>query len=342
MWYNKVSMLYLLENNLRKVNCMSIYQDGIWGVVVADALGVPVEFTSRRERELEPVKGMRQYGTYNQPRGTWSDDSSMTLATLDSIKSVGGIDYKDIMDKFLAWYTEGKYTPFNEVFDIGIATSRALSRYRMGEEPTKSGGNSERDNGNGSLMRILPVCLYLFERQKMICTSEDESIYMIHNVSALTHGHLRSQIACGMYYFMVKAILEKEGGLTERLQEGLDKAFEYYRKDLRNNKELKLYSRLIDLNTFKKTPSEQIKSSGYVVDTMEAAVWSLITTDSYETAVLKAVNLGDDTDTVGEVAGGLAGLYYGYENIPAAWLEAIQCREWINELILGMKEEGSV
>ena len=165
---------------------------------------------------------------------------------------------------------------------------------------------------------------------------------MIHNVSALTHGHLRSQIACGMYYFMVKAILEKEGGLTERLQEGLDKAFEYYRKDLRNNKELKMYSRLIDLNTFKKTPSEQIKSSGYVVDTMEAAVWSLITTDSYETAVLKAVNLGDDTDTVGEVAGGLAGLYYGYENIPAAWLEAIQCREWINELILGMKEEGSV
>lgn len=326
----------------RGVKSVSIYQDGIWGVVVADALGVPVEFTSRRERELDPVKGMRQYGTYNHPRGTWSDDSSMTLATLDSIKSVGGIDYKDIMDKFVSWCAEGNYTPFGEVFDMGMATSRALNRYRMGEEPTRSGGISERDNGNGSLMRILPVCLYLFERQKAICTSEEESIYIIHNVSALTHGHLRSQIACGMYYFMVKAILEKKGELTKRLQEGIDKAFEFYRKDLRNNKELRLYSRLTDLNTFKKTPPEQIRSSGYVVDTMEAAVWSLITTDSYDTAVLKAVNLGDDTDTVGEVAGGLAGLYYGYENIPAAWIEAIQGREWIKELILGMNEEEPV
>lgn len=339
-YYNKIVVLYLFVKIFRKINCMSIYQDGIWGGVVADALGVPVEFTSRTERVLDPVKGMRQYGTYHQPRGTWSDDSSMTLATLDSIKSVDGIDYKDIMDKFLSWYTEGKYTPFGEVFDIGMATSRALNRYRLGEEPTKSGGNSESDNGNGSLMRILPVCLYLFERQKAICTSEDESIYIIHNVSALTHGHLRSQIACGMYYFMVKAILEKEGELTERLQAGLDKAFEYYRKDFRNNKELNLYLRLVDLNAFKKTPSEQIKSSGYVVDTIEAAVWSLITTDSYDTAVLKAVNLGDDTDTVGEVAGGLAGLYYGYENIPDAWLEAIQCREWIHELILEMSGEG--
>ncbi|MGN0413058.1 MAG: ADP-ribosylglycohydrolase family protein [Lachnospiraceae bacterium] len=315
---------------------MSIYQDGIWGLVVADALGVPVEFTSRRERELDPVTGMRQYGTYNQPKGTWSDDSSMTLATLDSIKSARGIDDKDIMDKFLAWYIEGKYTPFGEVFDIGMATSRALSRYRMGEEPTKSGGNGEKDNGNGSLMRILPVCLYLFERQKTICTSEDESIYMIHNVSALTHGHLRSQMACGMYYFMVKAILEKEGALTERLQEGLDKSFEYYRKDFGNHKELKWYSRLFDLNTFQKTPSEQIRSSGYVVDTIEAAVWCLITTDSYDTAVLKAVNLGDDTDTVAAVTGGLAGLYYGYKNIPGDWLAAIQGREWIQELIAGM------
>lgn len=336
MRYNIVSILYLFEKNLRKVKCVSIYQDGIWGLVVADALGVPVEFTSRRERELDPVKGMRQYGTHNQPGGTWSDDSSMTLATLDSIKSARGIDDKDIMDKFLAWYREGKYTPFGEVFDIGMATARALSRYGMGEEPTKSGGNGEKDNGNGSLMRILPVCLYLFERQKTICTSEDESIYVIHNVSALTHGHLRSQMACGMYYFLVKAILEKDGTLTERLQEGLNKAFEYYRKDFGNHAELKWYSRLFDLNTFQKAPSEQIKSSGYVVDTMEAAVWCLVTTDSYDAAVLKAVNLGDDTDTVAAVTGGLAGLYYGYESIPDAWLEAIQCKEWIQELIAGM------
>lgn len=95
--------------------------------------------------------------------------------------------------------------------------------YAKGIAPLESGGKTEWDNGNGSLMRILPVCLYLFKRQKKVCTSENESIYMIHAVSALTHAHVRSQIACGIYYFLVKAILEEEGSLEKRLQKGMDR-----------------------------------------------------------------------------------------------------------------------
>lgn len=180
---------------------LNTWKAGILGLVVGDALGVPVEFTSREERRQDMVTGMRAYGTHNQPAGTWSDDSSMVFATLDSINQKRTIDYQDIMEKFSEWCLYGEYTPFHEVFDIGITVSRAIIRYGQGVAPVEAGGNREFDNGNGSLMRILPVCLYLYNRQKVICASEDESIYIIHNVSALTHAHLRSQMACGFYYF---------------------------------------------------------------------------------------------------------------------------------------------
>jgi ADP-ribosylglycohydrolase len=305
-------------------------------LIVGDALGVPVEFTSREERRADPVVDMREYGTHNQPRGTWSDDSSMTLATVDSLKTLGKIDYKDIMDKFGAWCLYGDYTPFGELFDIGGATTRAIVNYGRGADPTSAGGKSESDNGNGSLMRILPICLFMFERQKKVCTSEDESIYAVHTASALTHAHIRSQIACGIYYFLVKAILEQSGTALERLQEGINNAYIYYRRDMSNLKELDNFNRMIDLNEFKTVPEDEIRSSGYVVDTLEAAVWCLLNTDSFAECVLKAVNLGDDTDTVAAVAGGLAGLFYGYDSIPVEWIDVIQKKEWIEELIRGL------
>ena len=314
----------------------NIWKDGMLGLIVGDALGVPVEFMSRTELMKNPVTGMREYGTHHQPMGTWSDDSSMALAELDSIRTVGTIDYTDMMERFSRWCMYGEYTPFGEVFDIGIATSRALMNYAKGIAPLESGGKTEWDNGNGSLMRILPVCLYLFERQKKVCTSENESIYIIHAVSALTHAHVRSQMACGIYYFLVKAILEEEGSLENRLQKGMDRAYQYYRQDLSNHRELENYKRLADLSEFKETPKEGIKSSGYVVDTLEAAVWCLLHSHSYKETVLMAVNLGEDTDTVGAVAGGLAGLYYKEEGIPQEWTQVLQRREWIEEVLQGV------
>ena len=314
----------------------NIWKDGMLGLIVGDALGVPVEFMSRTELMKNPVTGMREYGTHHQPRGTWSDDSSMALAELDSIRTVGNIDYTDMMERFSRWCMHGEYTPFGEVFDIGMATSRALMNYAKGMAPLESGGKTEWDNGNGSLMRILPICLYLFERQKKVCTSENESIYMIHAVSALTHAHVRSQMACGIYYFLVKAILEEEGSLENRLQKGMDRAYQYYRQDLSNHRELENYKRLADLSEFKENPKEGIKSSGYVVDTLEAAVWCLLHSHSYKETVLMAVNLGEDTDTIGAVAGGLAGLYYKEEGIPQEWTQVLQRREWIEEVLQGI------
>ena len=309
----------------------NIWKSGIYGLVVADAIGVPVEFTSREDRKIDPVIDMRGYGTYNQPEGTWSDDSSMAIATLASIRDKGKIDYKDIMDRFHDWCMNGEYTPFDNVFDIGITTSRAIMKYSNGADPLQSGGETERDNGNGSLMRILPICLYIFEQQKNLKLPDDEAIDIIHNCSALTHAHLRSKIACGIYYFLVKAILDKDGELTERLQQGVDNAFKYYSESTKS--ELDNYNRLISLSEFKDVFEDQIRSTGYVVYTLEAAIWCLINTSSYEEVILKAVNLGDDTDTVAAITGGLAGLYYGYGNIPEKWKSKLQKREWIDSLL---------
>ena len=181
-------------------------------------------------------------------------------------------------------------------------------------------------------MRILPVCLYYYERQKRVCTSDDEAIYGVHAAAALTHDHLRSNMCCGMYFFMVKSILDGDGSLRERLQNGIDRGCRYYARDLGNLGELAYLERIQHLDVFEEVQEREIRSSGYVIDSIEAAVWCLITTESFRECLLKAVNLGDDTDTVAAIAGGLAGLYYRYEAIPEEWLAVIKKRRWLEEL----------
>jgi ADP-ribosylglycohydrolase len=255
----------------------------------------------------------------------------MTLALLASIREKGSIDLPDIMYRFALWLTKGEYTPFGESFDVGNGTMAAIIRYLKDPDITKCGGTTDRDNGNGSLMRILPACLYCYEMSKKGMTDE-EAVALIHQVAGLTHNHLRGQIACGLYYFMICAILDEDGSQTERLQKGLDRGFHFYEKNSNNEKELVYYKRLRDLNAFSKVQEREIRSTGYVVDTIEAAVWSFITTEDFKACELKAVNLGDDADTVGAIAGGLAGLYYGYDTFPEDWLAVIQKRQWVEDL----------
>ena len=310
----------------------NIWLNGIMGVVVGDALGCPVQFESREEVARHPVTGMRGYGTFNLPEGSWTDDSSLTIALLESIRRVGKIDLDDIMGNFMKWLYDGEFTPYGESYDIGRGTMQAINRYSKNRKAKKCGGDEEWNNGNGSLMRIMPACLYCSVMESSGMYSDRDAIDVIHSVGGLTHAHIRSNIACGLYFFMAKYILFREGSLQERIQEGLTQGFAFYESYLADKENLHYYDRLKDLETFKSLPAEKIKSTGYVVDALESAVWSLITTDSFDQALLKAVNLGDDTDTVGAIAGGLAGLYYGYDSIPEEWLSAIKRREWIEDM----------
>ena len=310
----------------------NIWLNGIMGVVVGDALGCPVQFESRKEVSRHPVTDMRGYGTFNLPEGSWTDDSSLTIALLESIRRIGKIDLDDIMENFMNWLYDGDFTPYGQSYDIGRGTMQAIDRYSRIRNAKKCGGDEAWNNGNGSLMRILPACIYCSVMETSGIYSDCDAIDVIHSVGGLTHAHIRSNIACGLYFFMVKQILIGEGPLQERMREGLTQGFAFYESRLADKENLHYYDRLRDLTAFKSLPAEKIKSTGYVVDALEAAVWSLITTDRFDQALLKAVNLGDDTDTVGAIAGGLAGLYYGYDTIPENWLSAIKRREWIEEM----------
>ena len=308
----------------------NIWLNGIMGVVVGDALGCPVQFETREEVARHPVTGMRGYGTFNLPEGSWTDDSSLTIALLESIRRTGKIDLDDIMGNFMKWLYDGEFTPYGKSYDIGRGTMQAINRYRKNRKAKKCGGDEEWNNGNGSLMRIMPACIYCTVMESSGMYSDRDAIDAIHSVGGLTHAHIRSNIACGLYFFMVKRILLGEGSLHERMQEGLSQGFTFYESYLADKENLHYYDRLKDLDSFKSLPADKIKSTGYVVDALEAAIWSLITTISFDQALLKAVNLGDDTDTVGAIAGGLAGLYYGYDSIPENRLSAIKRREWID------------
>lgn len=307
---------------------MKMWKSGIMGVVVGDALGCPVQFESREEVARHPVTGMRGFGTFDMPVGSWTDDSSLTLALRESIRRTGTIDYVDIMNNFVLWLYRGRFTPFGEAYDIGRGTMRAIRKYKYSHGPHRAGSRSENNNGNGSLMRIMPAVLYCCEK----ALPPDEAIDIVHKVGSLTHAHIRANIACGLYYFMADAILTGDGTLSRRMQDGMDKGFVFYERYLADHENLEYYNRLHDLTSFASLPEDQIRSTGYVVDALEAAVWSLLNTDSFRDALLKAVNLGDDTDTVGAIAGGLAGLYYGYEAIPEEWVDALQRREWVESL----------
>ena len=300
---------------------IDIVKDAIFGLAVADALGVPVEFEPREKLQKNPVDKMLGFGSHAVPKGTWSDDTSMVLCTLNSIAQKGKIDLVDNILEFSKWAEDGYMTPHGEMFDIGRTNLAALRNYWKKKAVYTCGGKSDYDNGNGSLMRILPVSLYNFFKN----VSEEESIQNVHEVSALTHAHERSLIACGIYDFIVKELIKSPEKASVNI--ALKKAQKYYA----DYKEIKRYDRIFD-DDFINTNINQIKSSGYVVDTLEAAIWCLLNTDNYKDCVLKAVNLGEDTDTVGAVAGGLGGILYGYDSIPEEWINVLVKRDMISKL----------
>lgn len=315
------------------------YLSGMLGLITGDALGVPAEFKSRDYLKKNPVTCMEGYGSHYQEAGTWSDDSSMALATLESLQR--GFNLEDIMNNFVAWSHEERFTPRGTIFDIGGATRRSIRRYERDHNVYTCGEDNPNSNGNGSLMRILPLCIYADQEEQKEMTT-DEAVKMIHEVSALTHAYPVSLIGCGLYYFCVKAILHETGSLAERLQNGIDRGMDFYNDPKWEEKYsvwFRFHYELIpDLDQLRVTDEDQIKSGGYVVDTFTAALWCLLNTDTYANCVLKAVNLGNDTDTTAAVAGGLAGLFYGYDRIPKDWIEMLARRDEIENLCRNMDE----
>ena len=295
------------------------------GHAVGDALGVPVEFKSREELERDPVTDMRGYGTYDVPRGCWSDDTSMSLAALDAL-SREDWSWESVMDNFVSWLESGEYTPTGKSFDVGSTCLKAIKKYCENDFSAKDCGcDDEYSNGNGSLMRIHPFALYGY--YAFLLNSEKNDGYWfwmawLKRASELTHAHERSVMACYIYGYCLSFVLK------DPTLKGLRAGIKFAGDDLNYLPEHEHFSRIFDPD-FEKLAADEIKSTGYVVDTLEAALWCLLTTDSYEKCVLKAVNLGRDTDSVAAIAGGIAGAIYGYDSIPKEWLDALMRREYI-------------
>ena len=272
-----------------KGQVMAGLRDVVYGAAVGDALGVPYEFMARGTFECT---GMASGGAHKQPTGTFSDDTSMVLATCDSIRKLGQIDCDDMRSRFREWAYKGKYIPDGVMFDIGNATSTALAEGR--------GCMGDRSNGNGSLMRIAPLAL--------TDATDDE----VRAVSAITHAHPISTESCVAYVHVLRRIIG--GASVTEATSGV----------------------MVDACNYSFDPGisvDEVKSGGYVVDTLDAALWCLVNTGSYADCVLTAVNLGSDTDTTACVAGALAGAFYGYDAIPAEWLKALRGKDVIERCL---------
>ena len=296
-------------------------QDGLFGLCIGDALGVPVEFTSRAERTKSPVKSMLGYGTWDVPAGTFSDDSSLTFCLAECLCQ--GFSLEEIANSFWRWYNESYWTASGEVFDIGNTTFLAIADFQRGVPPLQAGGSSENSNGNGSLMRILPIA-YCYKN-----LSFPELISRTHQISCLTHAHLRSQMACGIYVSIAVSLLSGKQPQAA-YEEGLEKINQVYSAS-EYATEIYHFHRVFN-GKIGELDINEIESGGYVIHTLETSLWCLLNSSSYSEAVLKAVNLGGDTDTTAAVTGGLAGIYYGFDNIPKEWIEQIARKQDIWDL----------
>lgn len=292
---------------------------GLYGSLVGDALGVPVEFMSREDRVRDPVLDMRDYGTHGQRRGTWSDDGSLLLCAVQSLADKG-FDTQDMGERFVRWFTHGLWAAHGTVFDIGFTTRKALGLIEEGCPAEIAGGEDVDSNGNGSLMRILPLPL------ASLGCDVDVFIDRITRASAITHQHDRSKLACVFHGLFVRCLMKGADA-----QAALTKSQSSFRQMYSTHPEFSHFSNLLceDLATHAEST---IESSGYVLHTLTASLWCLLTTKSFSECTLKAVNLGDDTDTTGCVAGGLAGVLYGVESIPAEWLAALPRAAELREL----------
>ena len=292
------------------------------GLAVGDALGVPVEFKSRDELRRSPVTGMTGYGSFNQPPGTFSDDSSLTFCTAEAL--IEGFDTARMAGHFVRWFKEGFWSARGEAFDIGHTTQVAIQRLDEGVPAEKAGPDREASNGNGALMRISPL-VFWFDRQTI-----PERFRLVRRAASITHGHIRSTMACFYYVEYARLLLD-----------GMDKfaAYRQLQDEMRlslpvlvgDPAEIALLGRLMS-GSLADQPEGRIRGSGYVLHTLEASLWCLLTTDNYRDAVLRAVNLGEDTDTTAAVTGALAGMCYGAGQIPTEWLAQLARREEIEDL----------
>lgn len=281
----------------------------IMGAIMGDALGFPFEFKNKEEIGKVKIKKVDK----------WSDDSSMILCTMESLVELENYSSKDIADKYIKWLYEGYWTPQGIVFDCGSTTAHALRLYRR--HGILTGVDDKDACGNGSLMRIIPMLFYVNQ-------NIGNRFNIIKEFSSITHSNIRCIIACAIYV---------ELGLN--LLNGMDKktAYSTMQKTIINEykeypEELNLFNKIL-FNDISKYNPDELSGSGYVIHSLESSLYSFITCNNYIKSIITAISFGEDTDTIACIAGGLSGLYYGYDNIPKRYIDKLDRKDDIIELL---------
>ncbi len=299
------------------------------GVAIGDALGVPFEFMERSSLKNARIEQMYGYGTHNQPQGTWSDDTSLTLCLAESLLT--GYDLANMAQLFVQWMLQAYWTAHNEVFDIGFTTSHAISQLATLLAENKQDQlahlyqyGQEIDNGNGSLMRILPLLWYI--KGKPIA----QQWQLVLQVSALTHRHIRAGMSCLIYLKFAEYLLLGQDKLIAYQQTQQDICQLWQEIDFCPQEQVH-FQRIIH-NDICQLDTQQLKTRGYVIDCLESSFWFLLMNNNYQNTVVGIIKMGKDTDTCGAIVGGLAGLYYGLEDIPSHWLDKLARKDDIIKL----------
>lgn len=299
----------------------TIIKSAVIGHAIGDAMGVPTEFCIRQKLLQNPVTEMKGYGAHPVPAGCWSDDTSMEIATMESFIENRKFDYNDIMTKWVNWVNNADYTATGKVFDIGRTCLKAIHNFNNGMLPLECAPNNINLNGNGSLMRILPVALYSFFKD----LPEKDIIDLTNDISSLTHAHNISKL--GGYIYVRYVIYLLKGLSKEEAYEKIKKIdYSSYGAET-----ISYYDRILKDN-IKELSLDDINSSGYVVDTLEASLWILLNTNSYKEAIIQSTNIGNDTDTIGAITGSMAGIIYGYDSIPKDWLNILIKRDYLEDV----------
>jgi len=287
-----------------------------WGFIIGDAMGVPYEFTTREAMKLSPIKGMKSGGIHNQLPGTWSDDSSMMLCVLHNLSEGGTV--KDLSKKFIEWYLYGEYSPHGEVFDIGNTTRWALDQIVLGVKPDST-SDVKTSAGNGALMRCLPYAFMEEYHVGALRMSLDNRI---------THRNALSTYCCYYYTRLIRSLAEGYDKLKSREYAKGTLSHGWRISDDLPNPHIKDFDRIFS-ERFGNIPEDEIRSTGYVLHTLEASVWCFMNSHSYEECVLKAINLGEDTDTIAALSGALAAVFY--KSIPKKWKTKVVKHKWLDE-----------
>ena len=291
------------------------------GLAVGDALGAAVEFSA--PGTFVPVSGYRSGGPHGLAAGQWTDDTSMALALADSLATVGW-DLNDQASRYLRWWRNGDYSVNGRCFDIGIATRAALAHFERNGDARRSGDESESASGNGSIMRIAPVPI---RYRELFSDRIDELAQYAAESSLPTHASPQCLSACRYLAVVLAGMLlglDRDEVLSPDW-DGLNR--------LRHLEPLHPAIEEVALGTFRTKQPPEIVGSGYVVRSLEAALWAFAGADNFHDALLRAVNLGDDADTTGAICGQLAGACWGATGIPRNWLSELAQGNQLDEAL---------